>query len=648
MAYLAIDVESTGLFPYHGCEAFAISTCESQRGLNNYFDYDVNVKTREVKYTDSLKVFRDIVFAYDSFTFHNCCFDLLMIRKLPKYGEELFEHIVTSEFHDTMFTAHLINSLELKGLKEQALIHCDILATDEKDLHEACRKSRLIAKKHGWSIAKEGTPQLAGQTDGFNYCDMWIPKQLATKLKYPLDHPWRHLTKTYCNGDTWRSICLRTIHEQWLKDNPKYLPCYEENMRCVLPVLGMSDAGIRITRKHFLPEYNRAKNIYDKSVKEMQTIAKKEFSLEDFNPKSNKQLPLVLFDKFQFESVKQTKAGGRSCDKEALPQLKEQKNSKQAHRFLDALFQSKEVSAAVSYMESYERFQIDWFLHPSLNIVGTGTVRFSSNNPNGQNIGKGKEQFDENGNPVIKYSIRKIFGPADDEVWLSIDYDQLQLRIFAYWSQEEKLITAFRKGFDFHTYMAMCIFETDTPTKIQRRIAKNVNFGYIFGAGENKIDRTAGMPGLYRRVRKLFPNVAEQIDRTVSIVKQFGFVETMGGYRLSVDKRKAYAGVNYVVQGTEGEIVKKALNDCFAFLSRKQRLQLWQTLRNAEFKLILQVHDELLFSFPSKTKYNKWIPNLTKIMEDAGKHYGVDCKCKPEIYLDNWSEPCSVEEYLAS
>jgi DNA polymerase I-like protein with 3'-5' exonuclease and polymerase domains len=642
MSFLGIDCESNGLFAYHGCEAFGISLCHSEDGSNEYDDFEVDPKTRQVQYkSKTLRNLRDRIFEYEEFTFHNCVFDLTMLRKLPTYGKQIFEHIVSNKFHDTMFSSHLVNSKDPKGLKDQCLLHCGILDDDEKELDDFVKKCRLLVKKLGWLIAGPNVPSLAGQTDRFHKCDMWIPKQLAIHQKLPEDHPWHTSCEVYCNKDTWRSVCLRVLHKQWLEENPEYVPAYEENIRTVLSVIAMQDHGITIQKEHFLPEYRRAKAIRDKSISTM----REQLSNPDFNYNSAKQLPSVLFDQFKFKPVKKTKSGKSwSTDKEVLPELRLQKNSKSAHRLLDTLLTAKEVQAAVSYMESYQRFELDGNLHPSFNIVGTSTVRFSSQNPNGQNIGKGKEDEDEYGNKLIKYSIRKVFGPPSDRIWLATDYDQLQLRIFAYWSQEDKLIEAFKKGFDFHTYVAMLIYETDEPTKIQRRVAKNVNFGYIFGAGESKIDSTAGIPGLFRRVQKLFPNVTESIARTVSFVKRHGYVKTASGYKLTVDKRKAYAGVNYIVQGTEGDIVKKALNDCYDFLSRDRSPS--DCLHSSPVKIVLQVHDEIVFSIPKKLKLKSFVKPINRIMEAAGTHYGIECKCKPELYYNNWSEPTDARYLL--
>ena len=374
----------------------------------------------------------------------------------------------------------------------------------------------------------------------------------------------------------------------------------------------------------------------------MQSIALNKFGIENFNYASSKQLPDILFNKLEFEPIKKTKSGkGFAADKTVLPLLGIQDVSPTAHKFLESLLTLKEVDAAVKYMNSYKRFHIDWVLYPSYNIVGTATTRFSCSNPNGQNIGKGKEYIDEEGNVKIAYSIRKVFGPDEDHYWGSIDYDQQQLRIFAHWSKEPALMKAFADGFDFHTFMAMTIFEVAEPSKLQRRIAKNVNFGYIFGAGPSKIDATAGMPGLFARVSKLFPNVTEQIKKTVRDVKQFGYIETASGYKLTVPKNKAYAGVNYIVQGREGDIVKKAFIDLDKYLVEKQ----------SKVKTILQVHDEFVFQFPKKIKYVPTLTRIARIMEEASLFYGVPTKCKPELYTNNWAtaEPLrSFRELVSS
>ncbi len=629
--YLSIDVESTGLYNYHGCFAFLISTCESTAGKNYTVEMDVDPLTRIPEWDRiALEKLYKRIKQYKIFVFHNCLYDLVALRNLPYVGQKIFDWIMANEFHDTMFSAHIVDSQEPKGLKDQAMLRCDILDEDEKLLDKDVQHVRNLVKREfpDWARADEDIPELAGQTSKWHKADMWILRAYAKAKKLPKSHPYWTRCRTYADLDTWRTIALRTFHISWFEEHPQYLHPYMQNIRTVGPVLRMQDNGVPLSQKHFKPEFNRANKVRNKAIAEMQAIAWNKFGIENFNYASSKQLPDILFNRLGFEPIKKTKSGkGFAADKTVLPLLGIQDVSKTAHAFLESLLTLKEVDAAVKYMNSYKRFHIDWVLYPSYNIVGTSTVRFSCSNPNGQNIGKGKEYIDEDGNVKIAYSIRKVFGPDENHYWASIDYDQQQLRIFAYWSKEPILIKAFESGFDFHTYMAMLIFEVDEPTKIQRRIAKNVNFGYIFGAGAAKIDATAGIPGLFDRVSKLFPNVTEQIKRTVRTVKQFGYVETASGYKLTVPKRKAYAGVNYIVQGTEGDIVKKAFIDLDKYLQDKK----------SSIKTILQVHDEFVFQFPKRIKYASTLSRVAKIMEEASLHYGVPTKCKPELYTDNWA-----------
>lgn len=635
--FLAIDVESNGLYNYHGCYPFLISTCESIKGKNYTVEFDVDPRNRQVQWEEKpLLRMLDYIRSYKEFIFHNCLYDIIALRNVPFVGEDIYEHVMSHSYHDTMFSAHIYDSQEPKGLKDQAMLRCDILDEDEKLLDKDVQHVRNVVKREfpDWARASADIPELAGQSTKWHKADMWILRAYAKAKRLPKDHVYWTRCLTYADLDTWRTVCLRIVHERWFSENKRYVVPYMNNMRVVAPVIRMQDNGVSLSRKHFQPEFLKANKVRNKAIAEMKAIAYNKFGIEDFNYASAKQLPDMLFNKLGFESIKKTKSGkGESADKTVLPLLGIQDVSKTAHKFLEALLTLKEVDAAVKYMNSYTKFQINNKLYPSYNVVGTSTTRFSCSNPNGQNIGKGKERIDEDGNPVISYSIRKVFGPGPGDYWASIDYDQQQLRIFAYWSKEPKLIKAFEDGFDFHTYMAMLIFETEEPTKIQRRIAKNVNFGYIFGAGPAKIDATAGIPGLFDRVSKLFPNVTEQIERTVRTVKKLGYVETASGYKLTVAKSKAYAGVNYIVQGTEGDIVKKAFVDLDAYLQSK----------NSNIKPILQVHDEFVFQFPKTIKYIPTLKRIATIMEEASSYYGVPTKCKPELYTDNWSSPSELE-----
>ena len=658
--FLAIDTEATGLFGNHGCRAFAISTCD-QNGTTNYFEAPVDPLTRTPKWSSkTLASFCELLYSFKTHVYHNMNFDLFMLSLLPCRRLETLPQLYTQgifKYYDTLIRAHVIDSSQPLGLKDQALLNCDMLDDDETELDEAVkslrRKSEL--KAMGWQLASEGHPHLAGQSDRLYKCDFWLPKAYAQHYSLPENHFYSGVCRIYAIKDAIRTAGLFVRQQVTFEDSTHLERPFRIQQNLLMPIYRMARNGLTINQSNFDKSLTDASNDRQKALDKMRNILRN----EEFNPNSGPQLKSVLYDYFNFKPEKLTKNGNASTDKQVLPALKLQKNTKTAMRFLDALLAYRAVNTAVSYLNSYKRFHLDWKLYPSTKQCGTSTTRMSMSDPNGQNIGKGKEAFDENGNPIVIYSIRKVFGPKRNQLWASIDYDQLQLRIFAYWSKDPKLIKAFEDGFDFHNYMAMLIFETSEPTKLQRRIAKNVNFGYIFGAGENKIDATCGMPGIFRRVQALFPCVTESINRTVSFVKRNGYIETASGYRLQVPRNKAYAGVNYIVQGTEGDIVKHALANCDNYIlnnflveeTTKKTTRYVEDTTLSKCKLILQVHDELLFSLQKSLGRRKIVTTLNDlaiIMQNAGVEFGVPCICKPEIIEDNWAEAKNLNEWATA
>lgn len=640
---LAIDVEANGAFIKHGCRPFFLSTCNNE-GENVSFEFDVVPTTREVIYSKTkLQEFRRVVNSYKYFSFHNAMFDIEMLSVLPFVGDDLLEIFEKAarlgRIDDTMFSSHIIDSKELKGLKEQALIHCGILDDDEKALDDCIKKLRLKAKSLQWAIAGPDIPSLAGQTDKFHKCDMWLPRAWAQHHKLKKSAPEWTLCSTYGDLDTWRTICLRVAHARILNENPQWIEGYRRNLDLIFPLMRMQNTGLGLHKSNFTSEIKETTELAKKHLGKLQSLAAMQ-GMQDFNPNSPIQLNKLIFGKYELKSVKETKTGNPSTDKEAIPKLLASTKSKQATKFLRELIDYKKVNTVRTYLQSYDRYRLGYKLYPSFGVVGTSTTRFNSYTPNGQNIGKGKELLDSDGLPIVdsngkaimQYSIRKVFGPPKGYQWATVDYDQLQLRIFAYWSKEPSLIKAFEDGFDFHTYMAMRIFETDSPTSLQRRRAKNVNFGYIFGAGPAKIDATAGVPGLTARVSKMFPNVSESIAKTVEQIKKKGYVETMGGYRLSVPRYMQYAGVNYIVQGTEGDIVKRAFKKIYDYLEENE----------FPMELTLQVHDEFILQFEKSLKYKSVLKNIKRIMEESGDYFGVACVAKPDLVTDNWAESTSL------
>jgi DNA polymerase family A len=257
----------------------------------------------------------------------------------------------------------------------------------------------------------------------------------------------------------------------------------------------------------------------------------------------------------------------------------------------------------------------DLYLFPTFNPVGITLTRFSSRNPNGQNVSK---------KPHIP--LRKLFQPAPGRVWVCIDYSQLELRLFAAASGDESLTDAFRKGYDFHTFTAcgMYGYNIEHPSEIPshlRRVAKNVNFGIVYGAGPAKIALTSGDSEAYEKYSKQFPKARQYMDAVIRGVERTGSVHTLYGYELRVYPEPAYKGVNYVVQGTAGELVKRAMTALY--FDPDTPLD-WDRCR-----LVLNVHDELVFDLEDDADYlNQTVPVLMRKMTAAGLPYctPVDAK----------------------
>jgi DNA polymerase-1 len=202
------------------------------------------------------------------------------------------------------------------------------------------------------------------------------------------------------------------------------------------------------------------------------------------------------------------------------------------------------------------------------------------------------------------------------------------------------MIEAFNKGWDAHDYTARRIFylkDDETPSSGQRRIAKNVNFGFIFGASPKKIESTAGQPGLWSVVCEMFPNAHDFIQQQKDLIRMGEPVRTIGGYPLDVPTRfnhwkgthesAAHAAVCYIVQGSEGEIVKRAMRKCDDYLVSSFPAG----------RLVMQVHDEISFDMPARFPKTH-ARALKTCMEEAALEFGVHAPVNCEITTKLWNE----------
>jgi DNA polymerase I-like protein with 3'-5' exonuclease and polymerase domains len=640
-----------------------VTACDTDGNLFSW-EFEVDPITREVLYSKSPKVIKDIedtLLDYSTWVFHNSTFD---IRALQLISERLYDaaYYLPYRVQDTLIMAHIIDSADRHGLKYLGELHLDIPADDEHDLKTAVAESRKVAKKIGLSSASIDTESLPNHRGEYGFCDYWLPKAVAVHEGYPSDHPWHTVCETYALRDVERTILLyqkfkhyldtyklkETIHvhpKSYINLNANYHNFYEtlndvyqEHREIFRPVLSIQQNGIRFF-------YNKAKKTINQLNEQLlpfqETIA--DMVGEDFNYRSTKQLREVLYDQFQFPILYRTAKGEPSTDAGTLEELANDYRI-EGVELIDNILEIRKRETTIRYIENYISYAKEYYvtyengkthtlhyLHPSLNPTGTSTTRFSSSNPNGQNISKGEEVSDGSGTKKKVFNLRELFGPPPGHVWYTIDYKSLQLIIFAYESGDEGLINTFLSGGDPHHYVACGLFDTDSPTELERRIAKNVNYGLIFGAGKAKIDATAGREGTYQLYNDQFPGVNRYMQEVIKNARRDGYVSTAWGYPLEVPLEQAYKGVNYIIQGDEGEIVKRAMIYCNQYL---------ENTHTGICRLIMQIHDELIFECP--VDYPFPLANIKRLMMKPAEDIGWVTPVDAAIVRKHWGDKESV------
>ncbi len=332
-----------------------------------------------------------------------------------------------------------------------------------------------------------------------------------------------------------------------------------------------------------------------------------------FNLASPKQLGEVLFDKMNLdEKAKKTKTGQYSTGEDVLLKLANK------HKIVEDIVVFRELTKLKStYVDALPLLinKKTGRLHTCYSQAVAVTGRLSSNNPNLQNIpirtDKGKE-------------IRKAFIPRDENhVLVSADYSQIELRIVAAISGDENMCEAFRSGTDIHTATAAKVFgvEEVAVTKEMRYKAKSVNFGIIYGQGafglaENLSISRSEAKEIIENYKKQFPGIQKYMDATISSCKELGYVETlMGRKRWLKDINSAnftvrgFAernAINSPIQGTAADMIKLAMIKINAQLKKE----------NMQSKMLLQVHDELVFDVPLY-ELEKIKPMVIQCMETA-------------------------------
>jgi DNA polymerase-1 len=383
---------------------------------------------------------------------------------------------------------------------------------------------------------------------------------------------------------------------------------YEREERPLVKVLAeMEKVGVKVDKE----KLNSLSEEFSKKLSELEKQIFKEAGCE-FNVGSPKQLGEVLFQNMGLPGRKMSKTGAYSTGADILEGL-----SEQGFTIADNLLNWRQLSKLKNTYTDALVKQIDpktGRIHTNFSMASVVTGRLSSSDPNLQNIPIRTEEGNK---------IREAFIAAPGYKLVSADYSQIELRILAHIAKIEHLIDAFKHGKDIHTITASQIFgipEVNIDSQTRRK-AKAINFGIIYGIsafglarqlGIERADASAYIKAYFRE----YPGIEHYMEVTKEFARKSGYVESLFGRRCYVkginDKNPMMrnfaerAAINAPMQGTAADIIKKAM------------VKLSEEIGKAGFgtRMILQVHDELLFEVP-EAEVDKLLPSIKKVMENV-------------------------------
>ncbi|ACM23015.1 MULTISPECIES: DNA polymerase I [Thermotoga] len=343
------------------------------------------------------------------------------------------------------------------------------------------------------------------------------------------------------------------------------------------------------------------KKLSEEYGKKLEELAEKIYQIagEPFNINSPKQVSKILFEKLGIKPRgKTTKTGEYSTRIEVLEEIANE------HEIVPLILEYRKIQKLKStYIDTLPKLvnPKTGRIHASFHQTGTATGRLSSSDPNLQNLPTKSEEGKE---------IRKAIVPQDPDWWIvSADYSQIELRILAHLSGDENLVKAFEEGIDVHTLTASRIYNVkpEEVNEEMRRVGKMVNFSIIYGVTPYGLSVRLGIP--VKEAEKmiisyftLYPKVRSYIQQVVAEAKEKGYVRTLFGRKRDIpqlmarDKNTQSEGeriaINTPIQGTAADIIKLAMIDIDEELRK----------RNMKSRMIIQVHDELVFEVPDEEK----------------------------------------------
>lgn len=689
----SLDTETTGLDFFHGSMPFFVTAC-NDKGVT-FWEWDVDPLTRKpvIPEGDVQSVAQYMCFEdNEPFVLQNGKFDVHALNTVglwKHYNKKRF----WDNYHDTLIAGHVLASNERHNLTALTFKYLKLnIKKLEVALEDCCKAARRMVrlKKYkkdfdGWRYAKFGQPDMPSvrkgkgggkknvQADSAWKNDTFLPRTIAKYLGYPqpeqgCKHDWRKdfvcvrckghkwwvCTSEYANADSEVTYTLWPRMEEQLRKRNLW-EIYLTRLQSMKLAYTLEDNGVTgsvTTLDSLSDQYREESEAYGKrliSFAEDDGVTLK-LPKSGISPKIRE----YCFNTLKFPVLTRSdKTGDPTMGKEARASYLDLFPPRSRERqVVETLNDKVKRDTLVTYMKGYRRYfiqdeEFDTFtLHPSLNPTGSDTLRWSSSNPNSQNISKqdakcrGCDGDDEDkktcerckGTGLDYKSLRLTFGPAPSREWYSCDAKNIELRIPFYESGEKALIELFEKPDEppyygsnhlanFHavypdvweSVLREVGFEKVGPTCKKRFAAsyyqycKNGGFAKQYGGQKRKVDSTFRRDGAFDLLDSKFANLAKLNRKQIQFAEKHGYVETIPDR--SVNPRRGYpllctrtdnggilptVPLSYHVQGTAMWWTMKAMIRC------QKKLDEWNEecrIPN-HYRIALQVHDEIVFDFP--------------------------------------------------
>ena len=692
---VAVDTETTGLAAYHNDRPFAFSFC-NKVGDTAYFEWPVDPMTRTVqpirREWKQIKAFMEDDRIQK--VFHNAFFDVLMLDVIgigtAGPGGLVWEG---GAFEETMFMAHVFCSDEVNyRLKRLSKYYVDYDDDDQKALQKIVNKCRRRAKKLAWKIAfnERGKAVTAA--------DYWLPSALAQhhpELAEDLD---LDACKTYAVGDVERTMLLYLFYAKHFGTSERKADAWKTYRREkeLWPVTyRMQRRGVSIDRERNEREIKSAEReiavwqpvVDAEAARQVRKCKRKGLDYPNpFNINSSNHLAWLVFDRMGLEAGDRTASERYKTTLDALYQhvdnevVRSLLKYRSAFKALSTFYLNYRWKSVPDHITSGRGVYV---LHPSFQQLGTKTARLACRDPNLQNVA---DAITTRSGAVEPIQARVVFGPRPGYVWYHMDYEQLEVRVFAEVSGEKSMLAALNTGRDIHTECANKAWGGECDTAIRMAIhsleldgsgieehriqgvsdawkrmgikpahvnngrltraniahfaaawlasygcdivtaekslgkknsraqAKMVLFLKMFGGGAHRLALFLKCPDAEAQdfldgYDRAFPRLPIFQKEMIRRARRDGAIINKFGRRLVVDYDKAYRSVNYMVQGSAAELLKKALLLCDRYLRST----------GLDAHPIMTIHDEIVFEFHRKRAYWSVLRRLHDIMSFDAK-----------------------------